>query len=104
MQVEQIAAKYLGNGVAKRFVNSANANVADKERVASLVAGAALAGLAFGRKKWLSRIALIGSAGSLLYRGMTGTCSLYSAMGVNTRKPTDSQAVIVKKAEKELAH
>ena len=35
-------------------------------------------------RKSLGGLALAAVGGSLLYRGMTGHCHLYSAMGINT--------------------
>ncbi len=58
-------------------------NVGDGERLASGIAGAALlaAGIASGRKAgWL--LALLG--GGLIYRGFSGNCKAYGAMGINT--------------------
>jgi uncharacterized membrane protein len=62
-------------------------NVGPAERKASLAGGAALAlsGLwSIGRRNYLSGLAMIASGGMLLYRGQTGHCSLYEAMGVDT--------------------
>lgn len=60
------------------------ANVSGVERVASAMAGGALAGWALlGRRKRLLPLA-IGS--SLVYRGITGHCSLYRALGVNSAR------------------
>src|SRR5271155_3379864 len=58
-------------------------NVGDNERLASGVVGAAMvaAGLASGRKRgWL--LALLG--GGLIYRGLSGNCKAYEAMGITT--------------------
>lgn len=59
-------------------------NVADVERIASTVAGGALAGwsLLGGRIRPLSLLA----GASLIYRGLTGHCSLYRALGINTAR------------------
>ena len=60
------------------------ANVAGVERVASGIAGAALAGWALlGRRKRILPLA-IGS--SLVYRAVTGHCSLYRALGINSAR------------------
>ncbi|MDX6614763.1 MAG: hypothetical protein QOD75_3949 [Blastocatellia bacterium] len=58
-------------------------NVGDLERVASLVAGGALAVFGLSRRStlgWLS--VLVGAA--LAHRGGTGYCHAYQALGVNT--------------------
>jgi uncharacterized membrane protein len=55
-------------------------NVADWERWASILAGGGLAaGLLRGR--WRLLIGLIGAG--LIYRGATGHCHLYEALGIN---------------------
>src|SRR5689334_16034015 len=58
-------------------------NVGDPERWVSLAAGGALAlyGL---RRGTLGGLVLAGLGGSLVYRGATGHCSLFEALGVNT--------------------
>lgn len=55
-------------------------NLGESERIASAVGGAALAitGLARGT---LGGFALAALGGSLLYRGLTGYCSMYDALG-----------------------
>ncbi|MEX2119352.1 MAG: YgaP-like transmembrane domain [Pirellulales bacterium] len=58
-------------------------NVGEVERIASAVAGAALA--AYGlRRGSLGGLVLAATGGGLLYRGLTGHCYLYQALGVNT--------------------
>lgn len=59
-------------------------NVADIERIVSTVAGGGLAGwsLLGGRIRPLTLLA----GASLLYRGLTGQCSLYRALGINTAR------------------
>lgn len=60
-----------------------SANVAGIERIASAVAGGALAawGLA-GRRRFLP----LAIGGGLIYRGLTGHCSLYQSLGINTAR------------------
>lgn len=61
----------------------AGVNVGQNERVASLLGGGALA--VYGITRGSVGGALLALAGgSLVYRGATGHCSLYEAMGVNT--------------------
>ena len=58
-------------------------NVDDIERVISVVAGTALA--LFGLKRFsLTRLGLVTLGGNLVYRGITGHCSLYHKLGVST--------------------
>src|SRR2546430_16728322 len=61
-------------------------NLADVERWASAIGGAALA--AYGVKQLKDRspagAALAAAGGALIYRGATGHCHVYGAAGVNT--------------------
>jgi uncharacterized membrane protein len=64
-------------------------NVSDGERWFSMIAGAALAAAGLsgrGKTSWLT--ALVG--GGLIYRGVTGHCHTYAALGIDTsqRKST----------------
>jgi uncharacterized membrane protein len=64
-------------------------NVGEKERLLSLVAGSAL-GL-YGLSRFsLGGLALAVAGGSLIYRGMSGHCSLYQALDVSTATPRGS--------------
>jgi uncharacterized membrane protein len=68
-------------------------NVGDKERLISLLAGGAL-GL-YGLSRFsLGGMALAVAGGSLIYRGMSGHCSLYRALDVSTATPHGSAARI----------
>ena len=60
-------------------------NVGPNERMASSLGGAVLAGAGVGQGG-LMGLALAALGASLIYRGQTGHCSLYSAAGVNTAK------------------
>ncbi|MDQ3255433.1 MAG: DUF2892 domain-containing protein [Acidobacteriota bacterium] len=62
-------------------------NVGETERLASAVGGGALALYGLSPRSW-GGLALAILGGSLLYRGTTGHCSTYSALGVNTAKDT----------------
>lgn len=62
-------------------------NVGPAERKASLAGGAALAlsGLRnLGKRNYLSGLAMMVAGGMFLYRGKTGHCDVYQAMGVDT--------------------
>src|SRR5579871_4679809 len=65
---------------------TSDVNVADVERWASALGGAALA--AFGIKQLKDRspagAALAAAGTALIYRGATGYCPAYSAAGINT--------------------
>lgn len=80
---------------AESFAYGANeddpeVNVGSSERMVSVLAGGglALAGLARGSLFGLG-VAAVG--GGLLYRGLTGRCQAYAAMGVNTAQPRRQQ-------------
>lgn len=65
-------------------------NVGDDERIASTAGGVILATVGMlrsGATGWL----LLGIGASLVYRGTTGHCSAYKALGVNTAINTSDQ-------------
>jgi uncharacterized membrane protein len=67
-------------------------NVGDMERILSLAAGAGLAGLALARRRWDSL--LLGAIGaSFIWRGYTGRCQCYAALGINTAEHNPATAV-----------
>ena len=61
-------------------------NVGDKERLLSFLGGSALGLLGLSRFS-LGGLALAVAGGSLVYRGMSGHCSLYQALDVSTATP-----------------
>jgi uncharacterized membrane protein len=99
MQLEKLAEKFVTPEVLDKYLHSDSANVGDEERKLSLSAALAVGAFALVRHhSLLGRLALLGAAGSLVYRGLTGQCALYKKMGINTREPTEDKAIIVKKA------
>jgi len=67
-----------------QFLSDTTPNVNSTERVASAVAGGAL--VAYGLKQGgLAGILATIAGGGMLYRGTTGHCHMYDALGVNTR-------------------
>ena len=58
-------------------------NVAGNERAVSIAAGSVLALLGAGRRD-LAGLAIAAVGGGLIYRGATGHCPLYDALGVDT--------------------
>jgi uncharacterized membrane protein len=66
-----------------RTAEESHVNVGDLERTLSAVGGGALAlyGLSRGT---LGGLCLAGLGGALLYRGLTGHCDMYCALGVST--------------------
>ncbi|HTU18937.1 MAG TPA: SRPBCC family protein [Gemmataceae bacterium] len=61
-------------------------NVGDKERMFSILAGSALGIFGLSRSS-LAGLGLAAVGGSLIYRGMSGHCSLYRALDVSTATP-----------------
>jgi uncharacterized membrane protein len=83
-------------GVARRSERSeTGVNVGDAERWASALGGAALA--LYGLKRGtLGGLVLALGGGSLVYRGLSGQCSLYSAFGINTAGAPKAPATSVR--------
>jgi uncharacterized membrane protein len=65
-------------------------NVGDGERWLSLLGGGLLA-LSLLRRS-LGTVVLVGGASALLYRGWTGQCPLYQALGLSTVAPESRPA------------
>src|SRR5215475_8431729 len=57
-------------------------NVSDLERGLSMIGGGAL--VLYGLRRSLGSLALMLGGGALIYRGLTGYCATYQALGVNT--------------------
>src|SRR5581483_1698763 len=69
-----------------------NPNVGEMERVASIAGGAALLTGGILRGSWSGALlALFG--GGLLYRGLSGHCELYRALGISTSECPAQRAV-----------
>ncbi len=69
--------------VRDAHTNVARLNVGETERVLSLAGGSALAVAGLAQRS-LGGLILAGLGGFLVYRGLTGHCSAYQALGVNT--------------------
>jgi uncharacterized membrane protein len=68
-------------------------NVAEIERWASALGGAALA--VYGiRQRNAAGAMIAASAGALIYRGATGHCPVYAATGVSTARDYDTRAAL----------
>jgi uncharacterized membrane protein len=57
-------------------------NIGDLERGLSLIGGTAL--VLYGLRRSLGNMALMLGGGALIYRGLTGYCAAYQALGVST--------------------
>jgi hypothetical protein len=66
-----------------------NVNVGQGERWLSVLAGGVLGGYGLSRHS-LWGLALVGIGGALAYRGLTGHCPAYEALGINTAEPTEA--------------
>jgi uncharacterized membrane protein len=64
-------------------------NVGVTERNVSIVAGAALGLMALSRPLSLRGLAFAGLGGALIYRGVTGHCHLYDALGIDRTRSLD---------------
>lgn len=86
------AVSRIGAGRKNRKVN-----VGHTERNASLMGGAALAltGIkAMAGRRYLPGLAMMVAGGMFLYRGKTGYCGLYEALGVDTSGPAPGGVLI----------
>jgi uncharacterized membrane protein len=66
-----------------REFSSSHLNVGSMERWLSMVAGGALAAYALKRRRALPGGAAAIAGAALLYRGATGHCNIYQALGIN---------------------
>jgi uncharacterized membrane protein len=77
---------------SSRGSSSSQVNVNDTERIISGVGGGALAAYGLTRGDWLGAgLAILGA--SLLYRGTTGYCGMYDAIGVDTSEKQNMTSV-----------
>jgi uncharacterized membrane protein len=60
-------------------------NISETERVASLIGGGALVAWGLARGKW-EGVAMLAAGGVLMYRGATGHCDIYQALGLNSAR------------------
>jgi uncharacterized membrane protein len=71
------------------------ANVGDTERLLSAVGGGVLAALGLARADGIGLLMAAGG-GALFYRGLSGHCHLYGALGINTSDESHSPVASVK--------
>src|SRR5438128_1899588 len=72
---------------------SAHVNVGQIERLASVITGGALGLYGLARRS-LAGAALAAIGGSLVYRGLTGHCPVYGALGFDTNQQHNRQTAI----------
>lgn len=81
------------NAQQETIAKESNINVGDYERYASAVGGGALALYGLSRKS-IPGLLLAGLGGALLYRGTTGHCSTYQALGVTTAQDGKAKGLL----------
>ena len=86
-QTRQMDQQWRGQDQLERLPQQGN--VSEGERMVSLASGAILAVLGLGRRD-LTGLLIAGVGGGLLYRGATGQCSMYQALGINTAAEDDA--------------
>ena len=69
-------------------------NISNLERGLSLIGGGAL--VLYGLRRSLGNLALMLGGGALIYRGLTGYCAAYQALGVNTAHRDMSHGVALR--------
>ena len=74
-------------------LTSSRANIDAGERIGSTAIGAALITYGIKRRDWLGALSAIGGA-MLVYRGATGHCQVYQALGVNRRATEDTKEAL----------
>lgn len=82
-----------GHQAFKDFTSGGHKNVSDLERFASVTAGALIMISAFQRRP-LTGLLLGGLGAALVYRGVTGHCGCYQALGVSTRREEGSATAV----------
>ena len=75
-------------------------NVGDLERVVSILAGGGLALCGLRHVDSLSGLAATLIGGGLIYRGVTGRCTAFSMLGINTATRNPATAVPAQQGEK----
>ena len=78
------------HSTARKPRRHAGRNVGEGERAVSVAAGAILALLGIGRRD-ATGLLIAGVGGALAYRGATGHCSMYQALGVNTKRDDNAK-------------
>ena len=74
-----------------------HANMASAERWLSVLGGSALSYFAMKKSKSLGRMAMTTASGLLLYRGTTGRCPVYKALGISTASEEAGAGVKIEK-------
>jgi len=87
-----------GQGNRDQLGRTNNADVGTVERGVSAAGGTALKLFGLSRRSPLG-VALAGLGGYLIYRGATGRCQVYSALGINTARSNAGPRAVVQHKE-----
>jgi hypothetical protein len=90
-QMEEATAATSAETKATSHSTASCQNVGQIDRWMSAALGGALAAYGLGRGSFLSRALFAGVGAGLLYRGLSGYCPLYRALGIDTRSRADEQ-------------
>ena len=74
--------------ILKRKLHDTNVN--ETERWASVIGGGTLVAFGLAKRDWTG-MGLAAFGGGLLWRGATGHCDLYQALGINTVRPGNAK-------------
>ena len=86
--------KGMESDVEETYTRANERNVAEIERWVSVVAGSAMA--AYGlKRRTLAGFVVAGVGGALVWRGATGNCPVYGALGISTAPEHQGQQVSV---------
>ncbi|HKR60587.1 MAG TPA: SRPBCC family protein [Pyrinomonadaceae bacterium] len=92
----------LSRGPQKILKQTSGVNVGEWERLASAVAGGALAVYGF-RQRTMGGLCLTLTGTALLHRGVTGHCNTYDLLGITTKTATRHEASVAKDVHVETA-
>jgi hypothetical protein len=96
------------NAASLLLENTDRTNLNDAERKLSIAAGAALFGFGLLSAGRLRGLLLAGAGAAAIYRGVTGHCHFYDAMGIDTleepgESPEARQSFVAKEAGADLS-
>ncbi len=93
MHDNQIASVHVpARGLSSKQQTHQSLNVGSTERSVSILGGAALIGAGLSRGR-LSGLLITLAGGGLLYRGLTGHCYTYQALGIDTTEHADNTVI-----------
>jgi len=93
---QQGRASERGRGGSAAADQAQQRNVGNSERIVSVAAGSILALLGVSRRS-LPGVLIAGVGGAMIYRGATGYCPAYGALGMNTAEAEESDEQIARR-------